>query len=176
VNARDANKRRLHICSQQTAKDAPIGHFGGIIACNFVYESVQMFQSPLPLKDGLGMDRGESINASVPAAHNISRLISALRRQARVVIACCLAGGAVGTVVIMTATPLYTASAAIIVDNRQVRVLRDITLPDSPDEVESQVEVIRSEQVGLAVVKQLKLSEDPALVAQTTWSLQCLGR
>ena len=85
------------------------------------------------------------------------------------VIACCLAGGAVGTIVIMTGTPLYTASAAIIVDNRQVRVLRDITLPDSPDEVESQVEVIRSEQVGLAVVKQLKLSEDPALVAPTTW-------
>ncbi|MDQ6868934.1 MAG: AAA family ATPase [Pseudomonadota bacterium] len=131
-----------------------------------------MFRSPLPLKDGLGLDRAERVNASVPAAHNISRLISASRRQARVIIACCLAGGAVGTLFIKTATPLYTASAAIIIDNRPVRALRDISsLPDSlvldNDPLESQVEVLRSEQLGLAVVKQLKLSEDPAFVTPT---------
>jgi succinoglycan biosynthesis transport protein ExoP len=163
---RESGSQGIKTEQKSSRRQAPIGHFGDIIACNFVYESLQMFRSPLPLKDGLGAER---INASVPAAHNISRLISASWRQAKVFIACCLAGGAVGTLINMTATPLYTASAAIIVDNRQVRVLRDLTFPDSPDEVESQVEVLRSEQVGLAVVKQLKLSEDPALVAQTTW-------
>jgi len=118
------------------------------------------------------LDRVERINASVPAGYNISRLISASRRQARVIIACCLAGGAVGTLIIKTATPLYTASAAIIIDNRPVHALRDISSgPDSlvldNDPLESQVEVLRSEQLGLAVVKQLKLSEDPAFVAPT---------
>jgi polysaccharide biosynthesis transport protein len=124
------------------------------------------------LKDALGLDRVERVSASVPAAHNISRLVSISRRQARVIIACCLAGGAVGALIIKTATPLYTASAAIIIDNRPVHALRDISSrPDSSvldnDPVESQVEVLRSEQIGLAVVKQLKLSEDPAFVAPT---------
>jgi polysaccharide biosynthesis transport protein len=127
-----------------------------------------MFRPPLPLKNALGLDRVERINAPAAAAHNISRLISIARRQARVIIACCLAGGAVGALIIKTATPLYTASAAITVDDRQARVFRDITVLESPDEVESQVEVLRSEQVGLAVVQKLKLTEDPAFAAQAT--------
>lgn len=131
-----------------------------------------MFRPPLPLKDGLGLDRVERINASAPAAHNVSRLVSIARRQARVIIVCCLAGGAVGTLIIKTATPLYTASAAIIMDNRPVHALRDVSsLPNSSvldnDPVESQVEVLHSAQIGLAVVKQLKLSEDPGFVAPT---------
>jgi succinoglycan biosynthesis transport protein ExoP len=122
------------------------------------------------------LDRVERINAPAPAAHNISRLVSIARRQARVIIACCLAGGAVGTLIIMTATPLYTASAAITVDDRQARVFRDITVPGSPDEVESQVQVLRSEQVGLAVVKKLKLSEDPTFAAQATILDSVMGK
>jgi succinoglycan biosynthesis transport protein ExoP len=123
-----------------------------------------MFQSRLRLNDNL-----VHIDESV----QVSRLISAFRRQARLFTAFCLAGVAFGTLYLMTAKPLYTASANIIIDNRQVRAVHDVsTLAEWPildnAEVESQVEVLRSEKVGLAVVKQLNLSDDPAFV-NPTW-------
>ena len=127
-----------------------------------------MFQPRSRLKDNL-----VHIDESVRAAPNISRLISALRRQARLITAFCLAGVAFGTLYFMIAKPLYTASAKIIIDNRQVRAVHDVsTLAERPildnAEVESQVEVLRSEKVGLTVVKHLNLTEDPAFV-NPTW-------
>ncbi len=123
----------------------------------------------MPL-NGLDVTRADHIANSVRAADKFSRLISALRRHTRLVTAFCLAGVAVGTLYVMKATPLYTASASIIIDNRQVRAVHDIsTLSDPPtleiaEAIESQVEVLRSEEVGLAVVKDLNLTEDPAFV------------
>jgi succinoglycan biosynthesis transport protein ExoP len=119
-----------------------------------------MFQSRLRLNDNL---------VHIDECVGVSRLISALRRQARLFTAFCLAGVAIGTLYLMIAKPLYTASANIIIDNRQVRAVHDVsTLSDWPildnAEVESQAEVLRSEKVGLAVVKHLNLSEDPAFV------------
>ena len=136
---------------------------------NFDYESSQMFQSRWQLKDGGALERPELNDESVQAADNISRLISAVRRQAKLFLAFCLAGLAVGTLFIVTATPLYTASATIILDSRQARALHDVsTLSDaSPYDTaeifESQIEVLRSEKISLAVVNNLKLSsDDPA--------------
>lgn len=106
------------------------------------------------------------------ASLEVSRLISAMRRHVWLFTACCLAGGAVGVLYNVAATPLYTASADIMVDHRQMRALREIaTAPDSPvldpAIIESQAQVLRSEQVGLAVVKQLNLTNDPAFVPPT---------
>jgi succinoglycan biosynthesis transport protein ExoP len=132
-------------------------------------ETMHIFQSPITLKDAVGIDRTDGIDTSVSAADNISRLISALRRHTRLVIVFCLAGAAAGILYIIVSTPLYTATAQIVIDNRQVRAIRDVsTLSDWPVEmagvVDSQVEVLRSEEVGLAVVKSLNLVEDPAFV------------
>jgi polysaccharide biosynthesis transport protein len=101
--------------------------------------------------------------------HSVSQLISALRRQAGVVIAFCVLGTILGIVYVVNATPLYTASADVMIDNRQIRAVRDVStfLEQQVDasaintEVESQVEIFRSEKVGLDVVKRLNLSEDP---------------
>src|ERR1700730_8534036 len=130
-----------------------------------------MYCFPFPLKDGLGVDR---IDESVRAV-NILRLISALRRHAGLFAAFCLAGVAVGALYVVTATPLYTASAYIIIENRPIRAVRDVsTLSDAPavegpEVVESQVAILRSETIGLAVIKNLNLSsEDPAFT-KPTW-------
>ncbi|MGH8612564.1 MAG: Wzz/FepE/Etk N-terminal domain-containing protein [Gammaproteobacteria bacterium] len=130
---------------------------------------MHIFQSPITLKDAVGIDRADGIDTSVSAADNISRLISALRRHTRLVIVFCLAGAAAGILYIIVSTPLYTATAQIVIDNRQVRSVHDVsTLSDWPVEmagfVDSQVELLRSEEVGLAVVKSLNLVEDPAFV------------
>ena len=126
-----------------------------------------MFQSRLLLKDNL-----VHLDESVRVAPNISRLISTMRRQARLFTAFCLAGVAFGTLFLLTAKPLYTASTNVFIDNRQARAIDDASkLFESSildnGEVESQVEVLKSEKVGLAVVKRLNLSEDPAFVKPT---------
>ena len=95
--------------------------------------------------------------------------MSAMRRQLKVVIACGVIGLACGTAYLIKATRLYTASANIIMDNRQSRVVHDVLaaspLNDTPSldapEVESQLEVVRSDKISLAVVKSLGLADDP---------------
>ena len=134
-----------------------------------------MFQSRLDLKDSPVLDRADHLGESARAAPDISRQISTMRRQARLFTAVCLAGVAFGTLYVVTATPLYTASANIIIDNRQVRAVRDVStlsdpkVPDAPEIVESQVEVLRSEKVGLAVIKNLNLSSEDAAFTKPTW-------
>jgi succinoglycan biosynthesis transport protein ExoP len=106
--------------------------------------------------------------------NDLSGVISAVRRQFKLVAAGCLTGLAIGTLILILTTPQYTASTTIVVDNRQMSALRDLremsSLPESstldPERMDSQAEVLRSEQVGLAVVRQLKLWEDPTFNPQ----------
>ncbi len=148
---------------------------GGKGRANFVDESFQMLQSSWRLKDTLCLDRAEPAGDAARAAENFFRLVSAMRRQFGLFVAFCLVGIAVGTLYVMTATPLYTASATLILDNRQVRAVRDVSslsdpvALDAPEVVESQVEVLRSEQVGLAVVRNLHLSPEDPVFAKPTW-------
>lgn len=100
---------------------------------------------------------------------NILRLFSALRRRAWLFAAVALSGIGMGVLYVSTATPLYTASVTVMVDQRQVRAVHDVsTLADplhqeSAEVVETQAEVIRSQKVGLAVIKNLNLqADDPA--------------
>jgi len=127
-----------------------------------------MYQSRLGLKDNV-----IHIDESARAVPNISRLISAIRRQARLFTAFCLAGVAFGVLYLRIATPLYTASANILFDTRAVYPVQDSSKPPEsrildPTEAESQVEVLRSERIGLAVIKNLNLVDDPAF-SRASW-------
>ena len=64
-----------------------------------------------------------------------------------------------------SAVPLYTAHAQIIIDPSLPKSLtdtRDNIFGLDNAQVESQIQVIRSESIAQAVVKKLKLAEDPA--------------
>src|SRR5438552_15954162 len=107
-----------------------------------------MLQARFPIKDDFGLERREYVEEAHSTAH-LSQFISALRRQALLVLGCCLAGLLLGGAYLAVATPRYTASANIMIDNRQLRAVRDVSmLSDSPGldapEVESQVEVLRA--------------------------------
>jgi len=128
-----------------------------------------MLQSRVRLNANVGMNQAAFSDDSAGNAHRISLMISAARRQMIPFIACALVAIALGFVYLAMATPLYTASSEIIIDNRQVRAVQELsTLSDSPAldtaAIESQVEVLLSRQVALAVLKQLKLADDPAFV------------
>ena len=66
-----------------------------------------------------------------------------------------------------TATPLYTATAVLRLDSPKVeldkQVVDEHSLADL-SQIESEVEVLRSDSIALAVVKDLKLTDDPEFV------------
>jgi polysaccharide biosynthesis transport protein len=114
------------------------------------------------------------IDASVQAV-NFLRLISALRRRVGLFVVVCLSGIATGALYVLTATPLYTASANIIIENREIRAVRDVSpfsdpaMLDPRESVQTQVEVLRSEKIGLAVINDLNLRPDDPAFPMPSW-------
>jgi len=68
----------------------------------------------------------------------------------------------------LTATPYYTASTSILVDTRQAQILSKSTDANStlidPGFVESQVEILSSDDIIRSVVESMKLTSDPEYV------------
>ena len=70
-----------------------------------------------------------------------------------------------GVLYLFNAKPVYTATASLIIDSRknqlfqQQSVLGDIPIDSSS--VESQVQILKSETIALAVIKDLHLQDDP---------------
>jgi len=75
---------------------------------------------------------------------------------------------ALAAVYLFTTPPSFTAFAKLMIDSRKVQPFQQQMVGDiSPESwsVDSQVEVLQSENVALAVIKELHLTEDPEFVA-----------
>jgi polysaccharide biosynthesis transport protein len=98
----------------------------------------------------------------------IAWALGVVRRQFLVMIFIALPIISLAALYVLTAPPTYTAEATILIDPRKVQLFPGSTFAegqaDSPT-LESQVELLKSERVGLAVVKKLGLSEDPEFIA-----------
>jgi succinoglycan biosynthesis transport protein ExoP len=135
-----------------------------------------LYPSRLRSNNKFGLERVEQTEERSHSSISISHIISVMRRHAIPFFVFCVIGLASGIAYVITAKPLYTATVHISLDNRQVRALHDVSmLSDAPPadsaEIESQVEVLRSEKLGLTVVKQLNLSQNPAFAElPSTWT------
>lgn len=95
-------------------------------------------------------------------------LLRMLQRQWPVIVGCVGVAILLAIVYLLTAAPKFTASMSIMIDTRKSQlfqnqqVLGDMTIDSSA--VESQVEVLRSDTIALAVIRSLKLTEDPEFV------------
>jgi succinoglycan biosynthesis transport protein ExoP len=73
-----------------------------------------------------------------------------------------------GVVYVLNTPPSFTAQATMIIDTHKVNVFQKQSiiddLPVDSPAVESQVEILRSENVALSVIKQLHLDQDPEFV------------
>jgi succinoglycan biosynthesis transport protein ExoP len=79
------------------------------------------------------------------------------------ILACSLV---LGLVYLFTAPARYTAHAMLLIDSSRLRVLQQQQgpvgdIPLDTAQVETQVEILKSENIGLAVVKEMRLTEDP---------------
>lgn len=95
---------------------------------------------------------------------DFDRLLAAARRQWRLAVLGTAAGLLLGILYILTAVPLYTARTSVLID-RENRAIADqlSTLGGVVDDepmVLSQVELLKSDTISLAVVDKLKLTED----------------
>ncbi|MDR3465928.1 MAG: GNVR domain-containing protein [Xanthobacteraceae bacterium] len=103
---------------------------------------------------------GGGIGSALTAEH----VLVILRRQWPLILA--VMGGIMVLVVLylLTATPMYTASARILVDTRQAQVAdRDTGAPSTLIDtgfVDSQVEILNSDDLILSVVRKLDLAHD----------------
>jgi capsular exopolysaccharide synthesis family protein len=94
--------------------------------------------------------------------HDIKRF---MKRYRGTILTCFLIGVLAAAAYAYTATPMYTARTQIIIDPSLPQVLRDptsdTTFTIDNSQVESQLEVLRSEKIAIAVIDQMKLQDEP---------------
>jgi exopolysaccharide transport family protein len=116
--------------------------------------------------DSSGHERTELPENSGALSEIVEQLAGLIRRQLPIfvfVVACALA---LGFVYLLTTPASYTAHAMLLIDSSKLRILQQQQAPiaDVPidtAQVETQVEILSSENIGLSVIKDLNLSNDP---------------
>src|SRR5438105_272143 len=92
-----------------------------------------------------------------------------MRRQYPIVVFAVVFTISLGAIYALTTPPSYTATATMIIDTRKVQLFQQQSLftevPIDAPAVESQVEILKSENVALSVLKNLRLTEDPEFVS-----------
>jgi polysaccharide biosynthesis transport protein len=102
-------------------------------------------------------------------AETIARGLGIVRRQFFVVFTFSLLGLALGGIFFVRATPKYTATATLLIDTRKMELVQqpavynDLSI-QSMGAMESQVELLKSDEVALRVIKKLNLSDDPRFI------------
>ena len=108
-------------------------------------------------------------NGHAPRSFDLVDLYAFLKSNRRVIAGWVIVAVTAALVYSYTAIPLYTAAVDLTINSRKVQlfktneqVIGDNSLDAS--QVESEVEVLRSESIALAVIKDLKLTDDPEFV------------
>lgn len=119
-----------------------------------------------PIGDDTGYDRdGSWSGASLMRAFDIHQMLATFRRRLKLFLALALFVFVAVIVVTIRATPLYTATASVMIDNRTEQVVDTQAvlsgLPADTATVDTEVEVLKSRQLAERVVAALELEKDP---------------
>jgi succinoglycan biosynthesis transport protein ExoP len=102
------------------------------------------------------------------SSETLKNFTGMIRRQLPIFIVVITLTIGIGLVYLFTATPMFTAIASMVIDTRHVQlfqqqsVLSDIVVDAGT--VQTQIELLKSQNVSLAVIKNEKLTEDPEFV------------
>jgi succinoglycan biosynthesis transport protein ExoP len=101
--------------------------------------------------------------ASLTLGQRMDFIVGFLRRRYLIILASLLLSLSLGALYLFTAAPIYTASAAILIEPRKGLLQQTLGGDPLPDAawIESQIGVLKSQNVAAYVVKQLRLAEDP---------------
>ncbi|UDQ88148.1 AAA family ATPase [Xanthobacter autotrophicus] len=105
---------------------------------------------------------GKSLNIQTEGELDLVNLLQVVRRQKWVIAAVAGAAASLAALYCFVASPQYTANAELLIDTQQARgleVMPQLTgLMDSSG-IDSQVQILQSERIAKAVIKELKLVE-----------------
>ncbi len=104
---------------------------------------------------------------SIP--ESIAHVLGVVRRQIIVVLVFALLGAAFGGIFLQHAPQNYTAKATLLINTRKIEIFQQPAVSDALSmqavgAVESEVELLRSDEVALRVIKKLNLLEDPRFI------------
>jgi polysaccharide biosynthesis transport protein len=103
----------------------------------------------------------------VSTAEFLATVFGFIRRRFLTVLAVLPLTLGLAAVYLLTATPLYEATARIIVDiGNKVQVFQQPTIVDAGNAamIDSEIEVLKSDNFALSIIKKLHLAEDPEFV------------
>jgi succinoglycan biosynthesis transport protein ExoP len=124
-----------------------------------------MLQEKLPFHDHFELQQWE---AGQPPAIDPFKLLAAARRQWRVVALTAAVFLGLGLLYLLIAVPKYTASTDILIDQDNSKILYQHSalnnMVDDEGWTTSQVELIYSNKIKLAVVDALKLDDNPDFI------------
>lgn len=105
----------------------------------------------------------------VSPAELYAALTGFLRRQYSVIVFVSLLALLLGAVYIFTSAPRYTAHAILVIDGHKPQFLQSEAqlgaVPIDSAAVDTQIEILHSENVALSVIKDLHLNEDPEFIS-----------
>ena len=119
----------------------------------------------LPSLDRAVAYAGAATDQVASSTEAVKGLLGFLHRQYRLILAIVAASLCFGLLYMIATPSSYTATATLIIDTRknqlfqQQSVLGDIPIDSAA--VESQVQILKSETIALAVIKDLHLTDDP---------------
>lgn len=108
--------------------------------------------------------RAPSRSRSEVETDAIVDILRCLKRNARLILAIALAGTVLTIAAVMSITPQYQATAAVLVDPRQTKILQDAEVVGRPGTdngaIESEVELLQADALVRQVAEKLNLKED----------------
>jgi polysaccharide biosynthesis transport protein len=121
-----------------------------------------------------------------PGADTLEFLTGFLRRQWWVILVMIAVGVSAGAAFLLIVSPNFKATAELLIDNRKFQltqqppIVAQVSL-ETEAAVESQLELLKAENIALSVIKKLDLSEDSEFVdtrrgLMTIWFGKLLGR
>jgi succinoglycan biosynthesis transport protein ExoP len=118
--------------------------------------------------------RGEG-SAATSVSDLIERLTGLARRQYQVFLIGPAVAIAIGLVYLLVTPAQYSATTTLLIDSSTLRVLQSQMQSPQGDipldtlQVGSQVEILASRKIALAVIKELNLAEDPQFLETRSW-------
>jgi polysaccharide biosynthesis transport protein len=111
----------------------------------------------------------DAIAGAEAPSDSLESILGFLKRQYALIAFFAAVMIGLGLTYILTATPSYTAAASMIIDSKKVQLFQQQSMfsdmPVDASALESQVEILKSETIALAVIKKLNLTEDPEFVS-----------
>ena len=103
------------------------------------------------------------------AAEMFAYALGIVRRQILLVVLLAIAGTVIGAFFFVKSPPKYTATAVLLVDTRKIDILQQPAVSSempiqSTGAMESQVALLKSDEIAVAVIKKLNLLEDPRFI------------